>query len=350
MRRALRRSPAPSFDRVRVYYGFPALPPGGRLPSGGIVKFLRLAETYPNEPFGFNLLYAGSSSPPPDLPALLRLAARRGVRVVWNQDGVAYPGLGWDMERTNRPMRAALDAADHVFFQSEFCRVSAERFLGSSDADSEILYNAVDTNVFTPAPSAPSGDPVLVLAGSQYQWYRVETALRTLAALTGEHPAARLVVLGRLTWTPRAREAERAVRELARELRIADRVELAGSYSQADAPALLRRGHLLLHTKFNDPCPGAVIEAMACGLPVVYSASGGVPELVGSDAGVGVDAPFDFERDHPPDPDALADGVVRVLAQLDAYRRAARSRAVERFDLGAWVERHRTVFDALVRT
>ena len=53
---------------------------------------------------------------------------------------------------------------------------------------------------------------------------------------------------------------------------------------------MLRRAHVLLHTKVNDPCPTAVIEAMACGLPVAYPASGGTVELVGDEAGIGVAA------------------------------------------------------------
>ena len=69
---------------------------------------------------------------------------------------------------------------------------------------------------------------------------------------------------------------------------VAERVEFLGPYSQLEAPHILRRGHVLLHTKYNDPCPTAVIEAMACGVPVVYSSSGGVPELVGQEAGIGV--------------------------------------------------------------
>ena len=52
--------------------------------------------------------------------------------------------------------------------------------------------------------------------------------------------------------------------------------------------------------------PTVVLEALASGLPVVYSASGGTPELVGDDAGVGVPAPLDWEQDHPPAPEALA--------------------------------------------
>lgn len=348
LRRTIARAVPPSFDRPRLFYGHPELPARDRAASGGIVKFQRLAAAYPDEPETFNILYLGSSSPPPDLVALLELAGRRGTRVVWNQDGVAYPGLGWDMERVNAPMRLALHGADHVFFQSEFCRLSADRFLGERDGPAEILYNAVDTALFTPAPEPPGDGPVLVLGGSQYQWYRVEAALRTLALVAREHDGARLLVLGALAWAPVEAAARRALLELAEELQVTARVELAGPFSQADAPALYRRGHLLLHTKYNDPCPGTVIEAMACGLPVVHSASGGVPELVGGEAGIGVAAPLDFERDHPPDPHELAAAVSEVLVRVDAYRAAARTRAVERFDLRPWVERHRQVFTELV--
>jgi glycosyltransferase involved in cell wall biosynthesis len=95
----------------------------------------------------------------------------------------------------------------------------------------------------------------------------------------------------------------------------------------------------------NDPCPSLVVEAMASGLPVVYAMSGGVPELVGDDAGIGVPHPDGFERDEPPSPDQLANAVTRLLEALPGYAEAARRRAVERFSLDAWLDRHATVIE-----
>jgi glycosyltransferase involved in cell wall biosynthesis len=320
---------------TRVFYGHDRVPAPGEAVAGGSGKFQRLAERFPNSPTGFSLLYLGSTWLPRDLRPLLAYAQRRAVPVVVNQSGVAY--LGWagaDSERINEQFRRALLAADHVLYQSEFCKRSADEFLGEPRGSWEVLYNAVDVAHFAPAERESRDAPVLLLAGDQTQAYRLEAALRTLAQL----PDATLIVTGRLVSDPQP---------LLRELGVAERVELGGRYSQSEAPALFRRADVLLHTKVQDPCPTAVIEAMASGLPVVYAASGGTVELVGDEAGIGVPHPVSWDRDEPPEPEALADAVTRVLADRDRYAAAARSRAVERFALEPWLERHAELFAEL---
>jgi glycosyltransferase involved in cell wall biosynthesis len=314
-----------------VFYGHDLVPKPGDPVAGGSGKFQRLAQRFPNSPDCFSVLYLGSTWLPRDLDPLLRFARARSIPVIVNQSGVAYPGwAGDETERINKPFRRALLAADHVLYQSEFCKRSADEFLGEPTGTWEVLYNAVDVEHFTPG-DAPAGDPVLLLAGDQTQAYRLEVALRTLAHL----PDARLIVTGRLVSDPQP---------LLRDLGLAERVEFTGRYAQDDAPALFRRAHVLLHTKVMDPCPTAVIEAMACGLPVVYSASGGTIELVGDDAGSGVTHPVSWECDEPPAPEAFASAVGDVLADRDRYADAARRRAVERFALGPWLDRHAELF------
>jgi glycosyltransferase involved in cell wall biosynthesis len=300
-----------------------------------MVKFQRLQEAFPHRPRDFNLLYLGSSSLPTDERTLIALARRRGAPLVVNQNGVAYPGWAGDRtEHLNARLRRVLLAARHVLYQSEFCKEAADRFLGPPSGLWEILHNAVDTRAFTPAEHAPDGGPVLLLGGDQTQLYRLRTGLETLALL----PDARLLVTGSVVIDAAA---------LAHGLGVSDRVELVGRYAQRDAPALYRRAHLLLHTKVMDPCPNVVLEALASGVPVVHSASGGTPELV-REAGIGVPSETTWERDVPPAPEELADAVRTVLADLSRYREAARARAVARFGLTQWVERHRTLFTELV--
>jgi glycosyltransferase involved in cell wall biosynthesis len=240
-------------------------------------------------------------------------------------------------------MAKLLHRADHVVYQSEFCKLSADQFLGERREAWEVLHNPVDTARFTPGDKRNAGH-VLLLGGNQYQRYRFATALETLARLPSDW---RLLVTGELSWEPNRSRSRREGRAMVEALGLSDRVELTGPYTQTEAPPLMRSASLLLHTKYNDPCPTIVLEAMACGLPVVYSASGGTPELVGPDAGIGVPASLDWEQDHPPDPDLLATAVREVSERLPEHAEAARSRA-EKFDVRPWLERHRRLFEELV--
>ena len=126
--------------------------------SGGTAKSQRLAERFPNSPADFTLLYLGSTWLPRDLGPLLRLAERRDLPIVLNQDGIAYPGWAGDAtEELNAVNRRALQAADHVLYQSRFSKDSADLFLGEPPGSWEILYNAVDVDRFTPAAGAARG-------------------------------------------------------------------------------------------------------------------------------------------------------------------------------------------------
>lgn len=330
---------------THVSYGHPRLPGVDDVAVGGIIKLQQLAREFPNTPFRFNVLYLVSSRLPDGAVTLARWAARKGAKVVLNQNGVAYPGwhgAGW--QRTNAPMRELLAMADHVFYQSAFCKLSADRFAGPPARDWEVLHNAVDTTVFTPPPTPPPGT-ILLLGGSQDQWYRFESAVNALAALRRRGREVTLIVTGRLRWHADQSRCRREADALLSALSIAGAVTLTGPYSQRQAPAIFRQAHVLLHTKYNDPCPAVVIEAMASGLPVVFSASGGVPELVG-DAGIGIPAELSWERDIPPDAEALADAVEQVIADHGTFSARARARVVQHLDLGYWLRRHRAVFTA----
>ncbi len=330
---------------LAVSYGIEGMPADDDVVIGGAVKFQVLQKRFPNAPRDFNVLYLGSSSMPIDAPTLLRLARRRRAVFAWNQNGVAYPGWygsGWEL--VNHPRARLLRTADHVFYQSNFCKLGADRFYGEPTGSWEILHNPVDTDRFVPAP-AHRRPLTLLLGGSQYQRYRVTLALETLALVRKDYPDARLRIAGALTY---ADGADSEAWKLADRLGLTEAVELLGPYSQTVAPAVMQSADILLHPKYNDPCPTVVLEAMASGLPVVYSASGGTPELVGEDAGVGVPAPLDWEGDHAPAPAELASAVAVAVSHIDELRLAARTRAVELFDAQRWIERHRAVFERLV--
>ncbi len=337
-------------DRVRVSYGHDRIPGVGEPIRGGLVKFQRLARRYPNSPREFNVLYLGTSSLPRDWKQQLWIARRRRARVIVNQNGVGYPawhGPGW--EQYNAPMKEILRAADHTFFQSAFCRDSAEIFLDARGVPGEILHNSVDTRFFTPRSGGadPTGGLTLLLGGNQYQRYRIDSALHVLSEVALREPSVRLLVSGQLSFCNDADAAAKHVVGLADRLGVADRVVFTGAFTQESAPGLYRRADILIHTKVNDPCPSVVLEAMSCGLPVVYADSGGTPELVGDSAGIGVECLATWDREVPADSVAMADAVLHVATNLAEFSRAARERAVSHFDLDPWIDRHRALFEEL---
>jgi glycosyltransferase involved in cell wall biosynthesis len=349
-RRVLARVPvAVPRDGIRVSYG-DVLPPGesGAI-RGGRVKLLYLQAEFPESPGAFNILYLVSSAQPRYVDELARWARGRGVKVVWNQDGVAYPA--WAGRRAgalNATMRAAMRHAHYVLYQSEFCRASAARFLGVPAAPSEVLPNCVDIDRFRPAETPPPSEPwVLLAAGSHQQPARVVRAIEVVAELRQRGRDARLLIAGLLDWRDAAADVARSVGILG----VAGAVDVLPPYTQREAPELFRRAHVLLHFKYKDPCPTVVIEAMACGVPVVGSRSGGLPELVGDEAGVLLEVPESWDELHVPYAAAAADAVERILgddAQWARWRAVARRRAESRYACEPWMARHRAIFRCLI--
>jgi glycosyltransferase involved in cell wall biosynthesis len=310
---------------------------------GGRVKLLHLAEEFPSAA-DFNLLYLVSSAPPRFALELVEWAKARGVKFVWNQNGVAYPGwYGTRSEEINGPMRALRQQADYIFYQSEFCRRCANQFLGPAIAPGEIAINCVDTDIFRPAPPPETSVCQLLATGSHYESYRVFSVLETVAELVSRGFPVELHLAGRLAW----RDADAEVDAKIRALGIARKVRRTAAYRQEDAPSIYQAAHILLHPKYKDPCPTVPIEAMACGVPVIGSASGGMPELVSPDAGVLVDVPESWEENHWPAPAAMADAVQTIMSRWPEYRANARIRASALFAREPWMARHRRVFQAL---
>lgn len=337
------------YNQARVFFGHEQIPGRSENSGGAIIKLQDLSDAFPNTLRNANLLYLVNSAMPVYASVMVREAKKRGALFVLNQNGVAYAGWhgpGW--ERLNKPMRYLLRNANFVFYQSQFCKLGADKFLGACPVPWKILHNPVDTQVFIPPAEKPIGIRIL-LAGSHQHFYRVKTAIEMMVHLLARVPQTVLTIAGRYSWKKSDSECRGEVRELSESLGVGKNVVLKGSYSQKEAVELFQSHHVLLHTKYNDPCPRLVVEAMACGLPVVYSASGGVPELVGRDAGIGIDAPLDWEMDHPPNPQKLSEAVCRVFESHERFSRAARKCAADHFDVRDWIKEHDLVFQRLLR-
>jgi glycosyltransferase involved in cell wall biosynthesis len=120
---------------------------------------------------------------------------------------------------------------------------------------------------------------------------------------------------------------EAALRALAAELGVADRVRFAGRLERDAMAALLRESDVAINPSRVDNMPNSVLEALASGLPVVSTRVGGVPHNV-QDGTTALLIP-------PADPAAIAAAVGRLLDNPD-LRVGLASRGLAEVQRYAW--------------
>jgi len=332
-----------ALDTLKAAGGFP---PKSTTPFFGFIrrgrvtaaqmKARKLAGLFGNSPLHNGILYVCSGNIP--LSYCLR-DKQRGVKLVVNQNGVYYPGwYGPDYAAANaRHLAGYYRAADFIIYQSLFCEEAARRFLGEPPCPHEILYNPVDTAVFTPEQKRAfdPAAPVFLVTGnfsSEHQKERLVLLFEAFAQVRRQVTRARLIVAGHL------------IPELMKLTHEAGNgVSFPGPYNYEHAPALYRQGDIYLNTQFNDNCPSAVLEAMSSGLPVVHLDCGGTPELVGG-TGIAVAVERSWERFVYPEPEDCAAAMLEAVRQRDKLSAAARQRCLEKFDIKIWKARHEKIF------
>jgi D-inositol-3-phosphate glycosyltransferase len=137
----------------------------------------------------------------------------------------------------------------------------------------------VDVATFSPSgPRAPrSGRPRIVTVGRFVPRKGFDDLIRAMPTI----PGAELVIVGGPPHDQFAHDAEAArLRDLAEGHGVADRVQFHGPVARGDMPAILRSADVVACTPWYEPFGIVPLEAMACGVPVVASAVGGMLDTV----------------------------------------------------------------------
>ena len=206
----------------------------------------------------------------------------------------------------------------------------------------EVIYNFIDIEKFKPAKSdiyrnhiAPDGEKVLVHTSNFRAVKRVPDTIRILSKVRNEIPA-KLLLIGD---GPERSECERLVRELD----LGKDVVFLGK--QDSLAEILNAADLFLMPSQSESFGLSALEAMACGIPVISSSVGGLPELnihneTGFIAEIG-------------DIDRMSKYAIDLLTnekKYSTFSKNSRDRAVNRFDKKLIVPQYVSYYEKVMNT
>jgi glycosyltransferase involved in cell wall biosynthesis len=222
---------------------------------------------------------------------------------------------------------------ERIFTSSEVSAREIERDFGVRPQRLAMVANGLDTALFSPDPGQPRSENELLCVGRAADPNKgIPSLLRALSLLPAP---VRLTLVD---------VAQSEARRWARELGCGDRLRITGRVTTEELVRLYRSAALVVVPSRYEGFGLPAAEAMACGVPVVATQAGALPEVLGVGGG-GVLVP-------PDDPEALAKAI-RTLLEQPETRRALGARARARIDAAyAWprvAERTAAQYRAVLR-
>ncbi len=226
---------------------------------------------------------------------------------------------------------AHLFATGERFIAVSEALASHLRELGAPADRVHVVYNGIDLARFTPKPAAnpassdAAAPPLRLISIARLVAVKgLEHAIAAIASLPPslrDHLRYDIIGDGPLSY---------ALQTQINAAGLATTITLRGGRPHADLPALLQSAEVFLFPSLNEGLGIAAIEAMACGLPVIASRVGGIPEVV-ADESTGLLVP-------PANSAALAAAITRLASDPALRRRlgtAGRARAEALFNANA---------------
>jgi len=198
------------------------------------------------------------------------IAKAKGIPVIVNYRGGEAETF---FEKAFFWVKPTLMQADAIVVPSGFLEaVFKKRGFASST-----VPNIIDLARFSASAmrheDAKIADPHILVARNLEPIYDNATALRAFHIVKGTYPTARLTVAG-------SGPEHAFLMQLASDLGLADAVDFTGRVDNAGMANLYRSADVMINPSLVDNMPISVLEALACGIPVVSTNVGGVPYLV----------------------------------------------------------------------
>jgi len=189
--------------------------------------------------------------------------------------------------KINYPRSAA--AADAIIINSESLRAEIQRYLEVDPGKLKLIYEAVDHDLFRPGDVGEArarvarygvNKPFVLFLSSLWPYKNCDGLLRAWALARGELDGRQLAVVG----AGRDERYVASLRSLAAELGIASDVNFVGAIPLEETVSFYRAADAFVYPSLNETFGLPILEAMACGCPVVTSDISAMPETAGGAA------------------------------------------------------------------
>lgn len=257
----------------------------------------------------------------PDGVVGARLARRYGVPLVITEHAFWRPWLDQYPRVRKQAVAAATASAFHIAV-SRSVRRSIAHFTGESER-LRVIPVGVDMEVFTPLPAEERPDPDAILyVGRIHETKGVDVLLHAMRLLVERRPTVQLTLIGGSFYLQN-NNREKRLKRLAEELDLSRNVHFLGIQSPSEVCEAMRRSTLLVLPSRRETLGAVLIEALACGTPVVATRCGGPEDVVTDTVGRLVETE---------DTSGLAEAMLTVLDQRGRYDpQVLRKYAAERF-------------------
>ncbi|HXF48611.1 MAG TPA: glycosyltransferase [Verrucomicrobiae bacterium] len=188
------------------------------------------------------------------------------VITAWGSDVLDFP----QSFLKRKWLGSVLSKTDGLTAAGKFLAEATERLLTNYKKVTLTPFG-VDLEVFQPRLTKQNKDIVIGSTKSLEPVYGLEYLIRASAKL--RNPGLRLLLVGDGSLRPK-------LERLAAELKISDRLELAGRVAPNEIPAYLQRMDILVNPSLRESFGVSVLEAQACEIPVIASNTGGLPEVM----------------------------------------------------------------------
>jgi len=255
----------------------------------------------------------------PDGAAAVTLADRLGWPLVVTEHSSFVDKILANPARRDAYERM-LGRAHRLFAVSAMLAAELRTAFPDHAATIDVLPNAVPIELFEPAGSAGRVPDELLFVGYRKANKGIETLLRAIGIAHRDRPSVRLRLVGQT----KDQEEERGWHDLAASLGITDIVAFDEPTNRAGVAAAMARASLFVHPSPRETFGVVAVEALAAGLPVVATDSGGVTEILGDEPErLGALVPAN-------DPDALAAAIIATLDRAAEFDPAVLRASVER--------------------